>query len=229
MEAIDGYKKDRRRQQKRDVQHRQNRRKQAQGNTSPLRPKEAFEKSRKTTTNRGSGNKKLSSWPPHRLKNPGKHQRTAAAFAEHLFFADLKFNRQETRLFLLGDRLQDQPFELFEQMPLIGAHQTEVADFDKTMRQDMLQISSDKLHHIQVAGFSFFGLVIFIGKRNRLIVMERQVTMIRHRRSKDVRRDILNHFPPVACRFTVNHPVSDSRLFPELANRVPDIFSPAPV
>ena len=37
--------------------------------------------------------------------------------------------------------------------------------------------------------------------------MERQLPLIRHRRSEDVRREILNHLPPVARLFAVQHPV----------------------
>ena len=80
-----------------------------------------------------------------------------ATTAAHLFFTDLKRNRQETRLFLFGNRLQNQPFELFEQVSLIGAHQAEVADFDKAPGQDMLQITPEKLHDLKTASLSFLS------------------------------------------------------------------------
>ena len=37
--------------------------------------------------------------------------------------------------------------------------------------------------------------------------MERQIPLIRHRRAEDVRREILNHLPPVTRRFAMHHPV----------------------
>lgn len=91
-------------------------------------------------------------------------------------------------------------------MPLVGAHEAEVADFDKTVRQDMLQIAPEKLHDLKTTRLSFFRFIIFVSKRNRRILMERQGPLIRHRCSKDVRRKILNHLPPVPRRFAVHHP-----------------------
>lgn len=91
-------------------------------------------------------------------------------------------------------------------MPLVGAHEPEIADFDKAFGQDMLQKSSDQIQRLRTARFSFPGLVVFIRERNRAILMKRQIPVIRHRRPEDVRRKILNHLPPVACRFAMHHP-----------------------
>lgn len=92
-------------------------------------------------------------------------------------------------------------------MHLIGAHEPEVADFDKAFRQHMLQIAPEKLRNLKTASFLLFRFIILISKRNRCIVMERQIPLIRHRRAEDVRREILNHLPPVTRRFAMHHPV----------------------
>lgn len=101
-------------------------------------------------------------------------------------------------------------------MPLIGAQETEVAYFDKASGQDMLQITPEKLHDLKTASLSFFRFIFLVSKRNCRIVMERQVPLIRHRRSKDVRREILNHLPPIARRCAVHHPV----LIPDFARNL---------
>ncbi len=91
-------------------------------------------------------------------------------------------------------------------MSLIGAHESEVADFDKAFGQDMLQDHCDQIQRLWTARFSFHGLVVLIRERNRAILMKCQVPLIRHRRSEDIGREIRNHLPPVACRFAVHHP-----------------------